>query len=211
MAANAPYYQIPSGQFIASTNATQSQFVSEDDEYDLSAAAAALPHEHHSASYSESTAHQTLADTPMTSTEENHNLAELLQAATTAAGQAAQAMDAHDAVTASAMVQGKGKRRGVSSSPAYDSPESPTSDDIAAKRRRVDVPTDPQLQSAEHARDKSQSASVPPSSESRPFPSLLRKDVPQIYTTANVEALHVPATESRELLATPGSSQGVHA
>jgi hypothetical protein len=166
MAANAPYYQIPSGQFIASTNATQSQFVSEDDEYDLSAAAAALPHEHHSASYSESTAHQTLADTPMTSTEENHNLAELLQAATTAAGQAAQAMDAHDAVTASAMVQGKGKRRGVSSSPAYDSPESPTSDDIAAKRRRVDVPTDPQLQSAEHARDKSQSASVPPSSES---------------------------------------------
>jgi hypothetical protein len=167
MAANAPYYQMPSGQFIASTNATPSHFVSEDDQYDLSAAAAALPHEVHPASYSESTVCQIPADAPMTSTEENHNLAELLQAATTAAGQAAQAMDAHDDISSSAVIQGKGKRRRVSSSPAYDAAEAPrASDDIVTKRQRVDVPTDPQLQPAEHdARDKAQSTSVPPSSE----------------------------------------------
>jgi hypothetical protein len=171
MTANAPYYQMPSGQFItapSSTNATPSHFVSEADEYDLATAAVASPHEHNSASFSENTVCHTPVDTSMTTTEENRNLAELLEAATTAAGQAAQAMDAHDAVITSTAVRDKGRKKRASCSSTDDVVQTlQTSTVIAAKRRRVDVPTDPQLRNTEYdSRDSPKSTTVPPCSES---------------------------------------------
>ncbi|KAF2823501.1 hypothetical protein CC86DRAFT_372447 [Ophiobolus disseminans] len=171
MAANAPYYQMRSGQFIAapnSTNATPSRLGVEDNDYDLSAAAVASPHEHHPSTYLEHAPRQTSADTPMRSTEEDHNLAELLEAATTAAGQAAQAMDAHDVVAARTAAQGQGKRKRASSSSVADAVVTPQAGTaIAPKRQRVDVPTDPQLQTTEpEPRGDSGDNSVPPSSES---------------------------------------------
>jgi hypothetical protein len=171
MAANAPYYQMRSGQFVttpSSTNATPSHFVPEDDEYDPSASDVASPHEHSTASYYEHPVRQTSADTPVNTFEENHNLAELLEAATTAAGQAAQAMDAHDAGAANGTAQVEGKRKRTSRSQTGNAAEdSRTSIAITPKRRRVDVPTDPQLQSTEHhSGASSKSNSMPPSGES---------------------------------------------
>ncbi|KAH7402637.1 hypothetical protein BKA66DRAFT_5978 [Pyrenochaeta sp. MPI-SDFR-AT-0127] len=153
MAANAPYYQMRAGQFINAangTNAVPPQFAPEDDEYDLStAAAAASPLDHlHSSMYNELSARQASADN---SFEESHNLAELLEAATTAqaAGQPAGAMNADNAVTAQ---QGKGKRKRVSSSPAAEAAVTYQADEaFGGKRRRVDVPTDPQLQDGDRS------------------------------------------------------------
>jgi hypothetical protein len=168
MAANAPYYQMAAGQFIAGANATPCRFGSEDDEYDLSTATVAPPPGNHSVPYSEPTVRHNPADTPMTTTEENHNLAELLEAATTAAGQAAQTMDAHDNITKITEAQRTGKRRRTSCSSAKEVPVTlQPCVDLATKCRRVDMPTDPQLQPTEHGtRAKSQSTSVPPSNES---------------------------------------------
>jgi hypothetical protein len=167
MTANAPYYQMASSQFIASTTTTPSRFGS-DDEYDLSTAAVIPPLDNHSASYSEPTTHQISADIPMITTEENRNFAELLEAATTATGQTAQIMDIHDAITTSAALQRKSKRRRTSCSSANEvSVTSQPYADLATKCRRVDIPTDPQLQPIGHgSHPNSQSTSVPPSSES---------------------------------------------
>jgi hypothetical protein len=144
MAANAPYYQMRAGHFTTapnSTNATPSRLVSEENEYEAAAAA-----------------RQTPTDTPSYTMEENHNLADLLEAATTAAGQAAQAMDAHDAVAAGlAAAHGRGKRKRASSSPVDDAAVDSGATSIAPKRRRLDVPTDPQLPGTE---------GLPPSGES---------------------------------------------
>lgn len=143
MSANAPYYQMRSGQSTTpnSTNATPSRFVTEDDEH----AAVISPPGHHMSIYSE-----------------------LLEAATTATGQAAQAMDSHDAVVVSNTAQGEGKRKRASNSPADDTATTPRPEAaMASKRRRVNVPTDPQHQTTGHgSRDNSENTSVPPSSES---------------------------------------------
>ncbi|CAO2657393.1 Nn.00g035190.m01.CDS01 [Neocucurbitaria sp. VM-36] len=161
MATNAPYYQMRAGQFINATNAAQSQFVPEDGEYDLSPAAVASPVEHPSM-YTEQSAPQSSADNTI---EENHNLVELLEAATTAR-HAAQAMDVDGAGNANMTAQGKGKRKRVSSSPLRDA--SYLADDAcSSKRRRVDVPTDPQLQASNNdLRGNSEHANLPPSNES---------------------------------------------
>lgn len=176
MAANAPYYQVRAGQFINATNnpnAVPPQFVPEDDEYDLSAAAAAAAAAAaspldplHPSLYSEHPARQASADNTF---EESHNLAELLEAATTAqaAGQPVQAMNVDDMVEAGPGAQSKGKRKRASSSPAADAAAAYQTDDVlGAKRRRVDVPTDPQLQDGNrNLRSDSEQANVLPSSE----------------------------------------------
>jgi hypothetical protein len=99
MSANAPYYQMRPGRFVTTpsrTNATPSRFVPEDDEYAASPTDVASPLVHRTVSHTERAVRQTSADTPVHTFEENHNLAELLEAATTAAGQAVQAMDTQD-------------------------------------------------------------------------------------------------------------------
>ncbi|KAH7078283.1 hypothetical protein FB567DRAFT_131779 [Paraphoma chrysanthemicola] len=152
MAANAPYYQMRSGQFITGSNSTNApQFAAEEDEDDLSAAAVASPNEHHPSFHSEHPMRQTSADTTLVTMEENHNLADLLEAATTAAGEAVKTVDDHEAVASRPAVQGRSKRKRGSSPPAEDADVTPQSRPaIAPKRRRVNVPTDPQLQDVDH-------------------------------------------------------------
>lgn len=171
MSANASYYQMRPDPFVTTpsrTNATPSRSVPEDNEYDVSPTDVACPPEHHTASYPEHVVRQTSANTPVHTFEENHNLAELLEAATTAAGQAAQAMEAHDAGSADVAAHGEARRKRASSSIVDDVAESSQVDAVVTpKRRRVDVPTDPQLQSTGHnSRGSSKSTSVGPSSES---------------------------------------------
>lgn len=153
MAANAPYYQMRSGQFTTtpnSTNAVSSHFAHDDAEYEVAGAAVTSSQVPAPSSYAEHAASQDIADIPVHTMEENHNLAELLEAATTAAGQAAQAMDAHDVVAAQVTAHDWGKRKRASSSLVEDAIVTSQADrPMAPKRRRIDVPTDPQLQTTE--------------------------------------------------------------
>ncbi|PSN63188.1 hypothetical protein BS50DRAFT_576978 [Corynespora cassiicola Philippines] len=158
MTTNAPYYQMR-GQF----NSANAQFAPADDDYDLSAPV--TPHD--ASLYSDRQG----SDNAVNPLEENHNLVELLEAATTAAGQSAQAMNV-DATDAAIGMLNKGKRKRFPT-PSADEHSSithqPQDDDAASdpKRNRIEVPTDPQLQSPEHdVRGRSESGSVPPSSES---------------------------------------------
>lgn len=168
MAANAPYYQRRARQFIAQpdgSNTTPSHSADEDSDYGLSAAAVASPHERHSSLHTDYTARPASADIPMKSLEESHNLAELLEAATSAAGQAPQAMTVQNTVEASTAEPGKGKRKRVSSSPVDSEAEAEAS--VTAKRRCVDGPTDPQLQHGDRdMHGVSAIPSAPPSNES---------------------------------------------
>jgi hypothetical protein len=155
---NAPYYQMRAGQFSAapnSTNAVPPQFEHQHDEYDPSSTAECSEHS--------APPCQPSTDTPVNTLEENHNLVELLEAATTAADQAAQAMSADELAAAA---QNRNKRKKVSDLAA--APTSPDGgDELTAKRRRVHVPTDPQLQTINPAIENTpQSTSVPPSGES---------------------------------------------
>jgi hypothetical protein len=96
--------------------------------------------------------------------EENHNLVELLEAAT-AAGQVAYTMDTGDAVTATVALQDRGRSKRVTSSPVEDALNQ-ADENISYKRRRTGGPTDPQLQ--DHGHDMhgdSVDDTVPPSSE----------------------------------------------
>lgn len=166
MAANAPYYQVRSGQFVTTprgTNTTPSHYGSEDDEYEHSATDAASSREQRPLPAPEHTSSQRSTDILVNTPEDNRNLAELLEAATTAADQAAQAMEAHDASTA----QDSERRKRLSSpfADAHDTP--PGKDSIAAKRRRVDVPMDPELSStAQDSCAGSRCTSLPLTSES---------------------------------------------
>ncbi|KAF2271019.1 hypothetical protein CC78DRAFT_527967 [Lojkania enalia] len=139
MATNAPYFQLR-GQYANSTNG---QFAPVDDEYDLSASISA----HNASLY---------VDVPSshnqnTTLEENHNLVELLEAATTAAGEATHAMNvSSDGVGKSTQNKGKRKR---TSSPLVDEASADTTTETGQgsltssnKRTRRAVPTDPQLQ-----------------------------------------------------------------
>lgn len=140
MAANAPYYQIR--QF---TNGANAPFATaDDDDYDLTTSLAP----HNAALYVDSQA----ADNQLNTLEENHNLVELLEAATTAAGQTADAMNVDTPTTPKPATQSRGKRK-RGSSPSDDTNGSAAAHNqgrgqSASKRARVDIPTDPQLNNA---------------------------------------------------------------
>ncbi|KAH7126848.1 hypothetical protein B0J11DRAFT_287709 [Dendryphion nanum] len=138
MAANAPYFQLR-GQF---TNATNAQFATTDDhDYDLAASLAP----HNAALYAD----RQSEENPVNTLEENHNLVELLEAATTAAGQAAEATSANAMHPGDTMLSSRKRKRGDSpSGDGVDEQEaSYTQRDMSTrqKRARMDVPTDPQL------------------------------------------------------------------
>jgi hypothetical protein len=165
---DAPYYQMRPGQFVTtpnSTNGAPPQFVPDEDEYDLSGpATVASPFQHHLNPhlYTEHTARQTSDDHTL---EGNHNLVELLEAAT-AAGQVAYAMDTGDAATATLPLVDRGKRRKGISPPAEDASHQ-VNEPVNSKRRRIGGPTDPRLQ--DHGHDmhgNSVNDTISPSSES---------------------------------------------
>ncbi|KAI4692315.1 uncharacterized protein J4E84_003284 [Alternaria hordeiaustralica] len=165
---DAPYYQMRPGHFVTtpnSTNGAPPPFVSDDDEYDLSAPAPlASPPQHHLSPhlYAEHTARQTSDDHTL---EENHNLVELLEAAT-AAGQVAYAMDTGDTGTVTIPLQDRGKRRRGTSSPAEDASHH-ADRPVNSKRRKTGGYTDPRLQDHGHnMHGVSVDDTVPPSSES---------------------------------------------
>lgn len=147
MTTNAPYYQMRSGQFVTtsnSTNAAPPQFVAKDEEYDLAGpAAVTAPLDHHLSPhlYAEHTARQTSVDHTL---EENHNLVELLEAAT-AAGHAAQIMGTSDTGRTTPTSQGRSKRKRPTGSPAADSSHK-ADEPMNTRRRRLEGPTDPRLQ-----------------------------------------------------------------
>ena len=136
MAANAPYYQQLRGQF---TNGANGPF----DDHDYALAASLAPQ--NAALYGESQPpdHQSISGLG-----ENHHFVELLEAATTAAGQAAEGMSL-DTTSAGRPTQPRGKRKRHSSPPVDDGDVPPSQ-----KRARLDHPTDPQLPgSSGHAQD----------------------------------------------------------
>ncbi|RII24015.1 hypothetical protein CUC08_Gglean012847 [Alternaria sp. MG1] len=165
---DAPYYHMRSGQFVTtsnSANAAPPRFVSDEDEYDLSgpaAVASPLEHQLNPHLYSEPTARQTSDEHIL---EENHNLVELLEAAT-AAGQVAYTMDTGHAVTGTLTSRDRSRRKRGASTPTEDT--SHQADGLVhLKRRRTGGPTDPQLQ--DHGQDihgDCVGETVPPSSES---------------------------------------------
>ncbi|CAN9318261.1 unnamed protein product [Alternaria alternata] len=165
---DAPYYHMRSGQFVTtsnSANAAPPRFVSDEDEYDLSgpaAVASPLEHQLNPHLYSEPTARQTSDEHIL---EENHNLVELLEAAT-AAGQVAYTMDTGHAVTGTLTSRERSRRKRGASTPTEDT--SHQADGLVhLKRRRIGGPTDPQLQ--DHGQDihgDCVGETVPPSSES---------------------------------------------
>jgi hypothetical protein len=138
MATNAPYFQLRGhGQFTSGTN---TQFAPDVvDSYGLAASLAPQ----HAPLYSDS---QTTQDAQPNALEDSHNFVELLEAATTAAGQAAggpmNADGGGDGPGAGAGTtdQSRGKRKRVSSSPVGDASATPE-----PKRARIDVATDPLL------------------------------------------------------------------
>jgi hypothetical protein len=166
MAANAPYYARQFTDATNTTNATEPQLAPEEEDYGLSAppsAAALSPRENSQSSlYADYPARQTSADNTF---EENHNFVELLEAAeTAAAGQAAQVVGLETADAISTTEVAKGKRKRTSDSAMDDT----VVEDLASdsKRRRVDMPTDPQLQDSDHDPHGSKAGHIEPSSES---------------------------------------------
>jgi hypothetical protein len=145
MAANAPYYQQLRGQFTNGANANAHAHF---DDHDYALAASLAPQ--NAALYGESQQppdHQTLG--------ENHHFVELLEAATTAAGQAAQGMNL-DSASAGRPTQPRGKRK-RHSSPVDEGDVAP-----GQKRARFDHPTDPQLPgSSDHVQDGSNGSAAP--------------------------------------------------
>ncbi|KAF2110437.1 hypothetical protein BDV96DRAFT_202087 [Lophiotrema nucula] len=155
MAANAPYFQLQR-QFTDGTNAP---FAPEDDEYDLSASIAPQS--------GSLFVNDPIQDHQSNSLEENHNLVELLEAATTAAGQATQAMNNEDRGSGQA-AQGKGKRKRVSS--PLDNANAGHGEGAVPsgrKRARTRAPTDPGLQDQQNsAQGSSDRKGLQPSNES---------------------------------------------
>ncbi|KAF2022292.1 hypothetical protein BU24DRAFT_447100 [Aaosphaeria arxii CBS 175.79] len=150
MATNAPYYQLR-GQF---TNATNAPFSTDDDDYDLATSLAP----HNTALYVDSQA----ADAQDNTLEESHNLVELLEAATTAADQSADAMNIDTSYTTTRPpTQNRGKRK-RGASPSDDDGDAGqerghagqnVNGQSVAKRPRLNMPTDPQLDSTNPEQD----------------------------------------------------------
>jgi hypothetical protein len=160
MSANAPYYQKHTGQLSTdshSSNAAGQSDANQIGDYDLTTMTATdrSTAQQHLPTYSENVSRRPGADSQHNAGEDNHNLAELLEAATTAADQDHVAM--HPPATATAVTYPKTQnKRKTSSSVHLDAAatidtnlqdhESP-----AMKRRRVDTSsTDPALQSRDN-------------------------------------------------------------
>lgn len=151
MAANAPYYQRRPGQSVSTsntTNASPSQFILEEDEYDLPTTVAVSPHDQQrSSTYSE---HTTCEEARFDTMDENHNLVELLEAAATAAGQATQTSNTDHKIVVSSAESSKRQKRLYSPTNDDAEPASRPADTSMEKRRRVEVLTDPRLQPNGH-------------------------------------------------------------
>lgn len=151
MSANAPYYQMRASQIINATNvanAVQPPGVPEEGSYDLPASAAvASPHEQaKSPMYTKPTAFQSSANHNY---EDSHNFAELLEAASSVAtGEAAPAGTLSASVEEDMGAHSGGQKKRASSSSTGDVATAENS--LSSKRRRVQVPTDPQLQEVDH-------------------------------------------------------------
>ncbi|KAF1365920.1 hypothetical protein EJ07DRAFT_150395 [Lizonia empirigonia] len=159
MATNAPYYQVRVGQLATSTNnsnaAVQSGISQDEDHILASATVTEHPIENqHLPSYPKHAIYQSGVEKQTSTSEENHNLAELLEAATTAAGQASMTINPDETASDEVVSQGKSKRK-IGSDGTTDTPD--TSRALAedqeipsSKRRRIDPsPTDPSLQVAD--------------------------------------------------------------
>ena len=209
MVTNAPYYQLRGSQLESAPNGTNatSQFVPDDNEYDLSPSAAinsSLDHLQTSV-YPESSARQASMDNAL---EENHHLAELLEAATTA-----QTMTVSDTDAATTV---DGKRKRASQVPDNNSTDYEVNMEPSTKKQRIVISTDPHLvESVLHLHDDAANIDTSPLDESfsndaptasvhsaaGPFSSLFRKYLAQTHTSAHVEAFHLSPIKPRKLLA----------
>lgn len=160
MAPNAPYYQtnfqMRAGQLLMSTNnantAAQTVISQDGDQVLTSATTIEHPDDNkHLPLYSKQASRQPGVGDQTSTFEENHNLVELLEAATTAADQASMAVVTEETAPGLPVPQGKSKRKTETIPPteavtanrvsSQDRESSPT------KRRRIDTSsTDPNLQ-----------------------------------------------------------------
>lgn len=175
MATNAPYYQMRTGQLIANINsdAVAQAEESQDVDYALSPTIPIeLPIENqHLPFYPERAARRPGVDIQPNIIEENHNLVDLLEAATTAADQDFVPKNPDETVLAHSDPERKIKRKRNPSLPA-DMPN--TSEDLSqdhessfTKRRRIGAsPTDPSLRI-----NNNDTAMHSPTSSTSPSPS----------------------------------------
>lgn len=156
MSTNAPYYQMRTGQLSTDTHSSSAvgQTDAPQDSHDGLTPMTALERStgnQHLPVYSENAARRPGSDTQHNDLEENHNLAELLEAATTAADQEHVAMHPSTAVSTvpHTKIQNKRKRGFSPQTDAHTSIESNIEDNESStlKRCRVDTSsTDPNLQ-----------------------------------------------------------------
>ncbi|KAF3045654.1 hypothetical protein E8E12_011013 [Didymella heteroderae] len=160
MSTNAPYYQMRASQLSTddhSSGATGQADASQNRPHGLTT----LPTVEHSDGYqdlpvcSENAARRPEADSPHHDAEENHNLAELLEAATTAADQDIVLM--HPPVTAHTVSRSQTQTKRKAGSGAHPDTAAPIQTNIedhenpAMKRRRIDpLSTDPNLESKDN-------------------------------------------------------------
>ena len=151
MSTNAPYYQMRAGQLSTGTNSSPAPVqtgLPQDDSYFLTAGSAIeVPTQNqHLPSYPE----HAKSDGHFNTSEENHNLVELLEAATTAADQAPHATTLDETSSIASVPESKSKKKRASSptANAVTTNEAPTQSHAStSKRRRVNTSTtDPSLQ-----------------------------------------------------------------
>ena len=175
MATNVPYYQVRVGQLstsINSANAAAQIGASQGGEY-IPAFATTDEHsvEHqHLPLYPERITRQPGADSQHSAFEENHNLVELLEAATTAADQASIMVYPDEGASTAPVPQSRSKRKrdfSPSTEALGTSGVLVQGREIStAKSRRIDTSTDPNLQT-----DNGESSMCSPNSQSSPSPS----------------------------------------
>lgn len=168
MSANAPYYQVRASQLINttdSTNAIHSPIPPQEANYTLPAptAIASTDQQVKTPVSIKPTAHQNPVDQPI---EDSHIFSGLLEAASSVASeQAMQADTVSPGVEVDVTAHGGGQKKRASCFPVGD--VAVEEDAMSSKRRRVHVPTDPQLQEVDRSMSSScDNSSGPQSSES---------------------------------------------
>lgn len=175
MAANVPYYQVRVGQMSTSTNSSNGAAqigASQGGDY-ISAFATTDEHPMENQPLSlcpERATCQPEADSQHSTFEENHNLVELLEAATTAAGQDSMAVCPDEGASTAQIAQSKRKRKRECSPPtnalAIGGALVQGREISTAKSRRIDTSTDPNLQI-----DNGETSMCSPNSQASPSPS----------------------------------------